>query len=488
MSLRRDGMRGGLYLGSREAGGIAIRLVGVLLLTRLIGPSDYGLYAGSLAVVYVLTTLAQLGTEAYLMRLPAREATPDRFDQAFSLVLVSSLVVMAASITVVVGVGRAVGGAAFVAPFAVLCLSIPINALWAPSQALIERDLRYRSIAILEVGSDAALYGIALPLAWLGAGVWAPVVGWIAAQAWLLFGSARLAHFRPHWSWHGAEVRRMSRFGIGYASGSWILAHPTEVVSPLIVGPQLGAAAVGQVALALRLIDTLGFVQRATRRLSLVMFGRVQDDRSRLQRAVADTTALQLVATGVPLAAFGLVAADVVPWMFGDEWMPTVTIYPALALAFFLTALFNVQSYALSVLQRNAPVVIGSVLQVLLLFVAAALLVPEHGLDGLGVARIIALAGLLVIPIALRSTAGTMFGPGVIWIVGLGPLIAVANESWAWRLPALALALATPLVPSVRRQLVGLLQLLRPRRGLADHVEPDSEALAVSPDSPSSPT
>jgi O-antigen/teichoic acid export membrane protein len=461
MSLRRDGMRGGLYLGSREAGGIVIRLVGVLLLTRLIGPADYGFYAGSLAVVYVLTTLAQLGTEAYLMRLPADEATPDRFHQAFSLVLVSSTIVTLVAICGALVVGSLVDRADFTWPFILLCFSIPVNALWAPSQAIIERDLRYRTMALLEVGSDAILYGVALPLAFLNAGVWAPIAGWIASQTWLFIGSAWQAHFRPRWHWSSKEARSMTRYGIGYASGNWILTRPTEIVNPLIIGPQLGAAAVGQVALALRLIDTLGFVQRATQRISLVMFGRVQHDTSRLRRAVVDTTALQLLAIGVPLAGFGLVASDVVPWMFGDEWREAAVIYPIFALAFFLSAVFNVQSYALSVLRRNAPIVIGSVLQLALLVAGAAILVPRYELDGLGAARLISIAGLVVIPLALRSNGASAIGPGIVWIIGLTPVIAVSSASWSWRIPAVVFALCTLLVPAARRQLFSLLSLLR---------------------------
>ncbi|MGD9998938.1 MAG: oligosaccharide flippase family protein [Ilumatobacteraceae bacterium] len=463
MSLRRDGIRGGLYLGSREAGGIVIRLMGVLLLTRLIGPADYGLYAGSLAVVYVLTTLAQLGTEAYLMRLPADEAVPERFHQAFSLVLVSSTVVTIASVAGIVAIGAIAGGGSYVAPFALLCVSIPVNALWAPSQALIERDLRYRSIAILEVVSDGVLYGVALPMAWAGAGVWAPICGWIASQAWLLAGSARVARFRPRWAWDRHEARKMTRFGLGYSSGSWILAHPTEIVNPLIIGPQLGAAAVGQVALALRLIDTLGFVQRATRRLSLVIFGRVQRDRTRLQRAVTDAGALQLVAVGLPLALFGLVATDAVPWLFGDEWREAAVVFPLLSLTFFVTALFNVQSYALSVLQRNAPVVVGSVLQVAVLVGAALVLVPRNGLEGIGWARLAGVAGLVVIPLALHASAAISVGPSLVWIVALGPVISLGNADWAWRGPAIAFACLVVLLPSARQQVREVVDVLRDR-------------------------
>jgi PST family polysaccharide transporter len=350
-----------------------------------------------------------------------------------------------------------------VAPFAVLCISIPINALWAPSQALIERDLRYRAMAMLEVGSDVLLYGVGLGLALAGAGVWAPVAGWIAAQTWLLLGSARLARFRPRWTWSRAEARSMVRFGSGYAGGSWVLGHPVELVNPLVIGPVLGATAVGQVALALRLIDTLGFAQRATRRMSLVMFGRVQHEAGRLRRAVADASALELLALGLPLAGFGLVAERVVPLVFGEEWRGATAVYPALALAAFLAASFNTSAYALQVLRCNRPVVISSIVQLALVVGVAALLVERFGPESLGWARMVGGIGLVSIAVALRRRIRHDVTTTVIWCVAIGPSILAATPGTHVALRALAAAcLLIPLLAApTRRQAAALLDGLR---------------------------
>src|SRR5690242_16813334 len=89
MSLRQTAMRGGVYLAGRELLGLVLRFGGVLVVTRLIGPSDFGLYAGALAVVTLLATLAQLGSEVYLVRF---EHEPDRrlYDQVFTILLLST--------------------------------------------------------------------------------------------------------------------------------------------------------------------------------------------------------------------------------------------------------------------------------------------------------------------------------------------------------------------------------------------------------------
>ncbi|MCB0997407.1 MAG: oligosaccharide flippase family protein [Acidimicrobiales bacterium] len=472
MSLRAQGLKGGAYLGTREAFGILVRLVGVLLLTRLIGPDNFGVYAGSLAVVTVLATFAQLGTEAYLMRLPADEAHPDRFHEAFTLVALSSVGITALCWVAGLILLSQLDGVSYLWPFLVLTLSIPINTMWAPSQALIERDLRYRQMAILEVGSDVVLYGVALPIAFADGGVWAPVAGWLAAQTWLLFGSAFLARYRPRWRWSGSEVRSMVRWGFPFAAGTWVLTYPTEIVNPIIVGPLLGTSGVGYVALLLRLVDTLGFVQRATRRMALVIFGRVQSDLERLKRAVEDAMALQLLALGVPLAGFGLVVEEALPRLFGQEWAPAVDAYPTFALAFFLTAAFQVQASALAVTKRNAPIVLASIAQLALIVVAALAFIPSWELEGVGAARLVSVVGLIGLHLALHPTLGFSYRKGLVWVLTLGPAIALSAAPWPWRGLAIVCGASGLLVPVGRHQIIELLQLVLGR------------ARAAAPDTP----
>ena len=55
-SLGQLAVRGGGYMVGREAIGMVIRLVGVILVVRLIGPRPYGIYSGAAAFVPVSYT------------------------------------------------------------------------------------------------------------------------------------------------------------------------------------------------------------------------------------------------------------------------------------------------------------------------------------------------------------------------------------------------------------------------------------------------
>src|SRR4029077_18125039 len=86
MTLRRQILRGGMMLTARQAVGMVLSLGGALLLTRAIGPEQYGLYAAALGVLTYLQVFSQWGVSVYLIR---REAAPsdEGYHQAATVLL-----------------------------------------------------------------------------------------------------------------------------------------------------------------------------------------------------------------------------------------------------------------------------------------------------------------------------------------------------------------------------------------------------------------
>jgi O-antigen/teichoic acid export membrane protein len=64
MSLRTQVLRGGTYLVLHQGLEVIIRLAGVLLLTRIIAPEQYGIYAATTAIFLYLQLIKQLGIES----------------------------------------------------------------------------------------------------------------------------------------------------------------------------------------------------------------------------------------------------------------------------------------------------------------------------------------------------------------------------------------------------------------------------------------
>lgn len=384
VSLRQQSFTGGIHLAIREVVGLGIRLCGVLLLTRLIGPVNYGLYAMGLAIVTVSAVLAQMGVEVYLIRHP-EEPTSRTYNEAFSVLLLTSIAITAAVVGLTPLIVDIIGDQRLLTPLRVLALSIPANVLWAPAQASLERSFRFRRLAALELGGDLALYGVALPIALLGGGIWAPVSAHFVWQIFLLIGSYSLAGFCPRPVLPATTLAAIFRFGGAYTAGS-LLYRARDVANAIIVGRYLGAASVGYVALASRLVDSVGFVVKATHRLALVAFAKVRLEPARVRRAVEEGMVLQVLVLAPLLVLFVLLSRQAIPRLFGSDWSPTIDILPFFAMHAVIAAVVNVQAAVLVVNGKNLTIAAYHALSVGILVFGGLVLIPITGIFGFGIA------------------------------------------------------------------------------------------------------
>lgn len=442
--LRSIALSGGAYLMIREIVGMMIRLGGVVIVTRIIGPADYGIYVGVSAFVAVISLVAQFGSEVWLIRQP-EEPSLLLYQQVWTLVLSVSLVITGLTIAVSFAARAFVPEGTLVA-FRVLALSIPINVIWAPAQAKIERGFGYRKMAWLELAGDFALYGTALPLALLGLGVYSLVVGYMAWQLTLLVGSSLIAHLPPRLRWSRAVARELLHHGSSYASTGTV-SQLTTLASPIFVGIFAGSAAVGFVGLASRLVDTAGFAMRTTYRLALVMMTRLREDRERLRDAISEGLAIQLIGMGAPMAVFALVARQAIPLVWGNQWRPSIPLYGVLAVSQLLTSFGQVPSVYLLSVGRNITLLWLSTLNLGVLYVGAAVAVPFLGGMGLAIASVLDAAVWVVsMDLVARRAVGFEYKLAAPWFITFASLVLFP----VWRSPGSYFLLLPLVVISAR--------------------------------------
>lgn len=432
MNLRERVLRGGIYLVLRQGLSVGIGVGGVLLLTRFLGPTNYGLYAGALAIVMFLYNSAILGIDVYLVRREGPQAD-NVYHQAFSFLLLSGICVSAACILFSPVLGHWLGDSRFLAPLQVMLLSVPITALYVPARAQLERALDFRKIAGIELAGQLLLYAVSLPLAWRGFGVWAPVAGYFVWQVWMLGSGYALARYRPRWCWSSKLLREMLNYSLGYWTSTRVFAL-RRLVNPLIVGHFLGPQGVGYVALTVRLVEVLSFVKDASWRLSIVALAKVQGELPRLRRGLEEAMGLQSLALGPLLAGFAVVAPWLLPLAFGDEWAPVLSIYPFIALGYFANAVFSMHSSVLYVLQRNREVLVFNSVHVVIFAGAALLLVPWLGLPGYGLAEVAAFASYLIIHLYVSKLFSVSYKKAQPWLLAFVPPLFVPLVEWPWGL------------------------------------------------------
>ncbi len=453
MSLKTQAIRGGLYLAVRQGIGIFIGLGGVLLLTRSIGPAQYGLFAATLGIYTYLQSICQLGVSVYVVRHQDKE-NREIYDQAFTLLLLLGIGGASLATIALPLLEHWMRLEGFRSIAQVMFWALPIALIAQVPLAKLERDLDYRRVATLELWNQLFFYIVALPIAFQKGGAWAPVSGWWAMQiqAVLLFFWG--ASYSPRLCWKPKLLREMLGYSVGYSASVWVW-QLRNLVNPLIVGRFMGAEAVGYVALTIRLVELLSFVKTATWRIAIATLARFQTDRVRLRKAVTDGISLQILALGPLLTGFAIFSPFILPRLFGDRWLPVTEIYPFIALSYLSNAMFNMHCSVLFVLKKNWEVTVFHITHILLFSGASFVLVPMLGIKGYGLAEICALVSYATIHLFLVRQVGCPdYKLSIVWWVAFSTSLFIFQIGW-WACCGVVLV---GLLPDTRQRLVEILR------------------------------
>jgi PST family polysaccharide transporter len=417
--MRSAVLRGGATMAVREVLGIVVRLGGIVVLTRVLGPTTFGLYASALAITTVLGIIASLGAEVYLPR-SEEEPTIRTYQETTASLLVSGCVVGGVVAAVLLADPHLVPDHRYAAPLAVMALAVPISVARVPARIMLERRFAWGKVAVVDLGGDVCLYLVGVTLALLQFGIWAPVSGYVAWQIWSLVAACCLARYVPRPRWSAAQLRVLARYGLTLST-STLLNRGEDLVNPLVVGSHLGTRSVGFASFAMRMGETVAFPARASWRLALVAFGQVQGDRARLRRGIEESMALQVLVLGAAFLGFCLIAPLIIPPIFGDRWEPALALFPFVAVRYVVLAVNGPQSSALYVLGAQSAVIRLAAMRATAAVVAALVFVPLCGLEGFGIALLAPTVSLAGFTLSMRKRLPISYREPFLWAFAFLP-------------------------------------------------------------------
>lgn len=473
-SLRTQAVRGSIYLTLRQGFSVALGLIGLLFMTRIVGPESYGLYTAAFGIFKYLMLLADSGVKMYLLR--TRSDTPIAvFHQAFYWLLFASL-----GCTAIAGVSLGsllllhTSDSLLLITLLALCLNFPFAMVMNVPLTLLERNLDYRAIALTEIVSQLLYYGVGIMLAVLGYGVWAFVGAFWVGQLVLFGGAFGLSRYRPRWVWNAALVKTLLRESFALATAAFVyelrLLLPSVVLLPLG-----GAQAVGHYAIAQRLLGTLGFVRDAIARLSVPLYAKAQDDTVKLLALARQSAQAQVMGLFALYFPFILVGDWVLKTVFGGEWDTTLILvaFAMLALNQLFFVIFGALNQILIVRKLSKLFLWSGALYVLFSIVLGYIVLPltPEAQRVLAFSLVISAAYApsyyLIMHLGARRYLGaTDYGINLLWAAALGIALLTPLPGYY-----ALLGLAVLLLPQSRRSLREMVALVaearRAKRGNA---------------------
>lgn len=320
--LRERVLRAG---GWAVAGFAADKLVAagqLVVLARLLTPSDFGLMAASSLVLLTLVTLAEVGVETTLVA--HKDVTDDDLAVAFTIALARGAF-LAGCLWIFAGVtAQAMRMPELAALLRVQALALLIQGVQSPALALLVRNLNLSRRVQLDLMRRVIEATATICLALWLRNVWSLLIGQLIGFAVGSLLSYWVAPAHPRLSLHKTALARFLRFG-KMQNLTAICIFGVMNGGEFVVARVLGADALGvyQIAQAIPLLVGV----RATLLLSQVSFplySLLREDHGGKVRAF--TVQIGVVgALVIPLAVgVALMASEVVGLLFGARWSGAV--------------------------------------------------------------------------------------------------------------------------------------------------------------------
>ena len=322
--MRQQAASGLKWTAVSQASRLGAQLLGVLTLTRLLPPSDFGLVAMAAVVTGFASLFRDFGTAAAIIQKP--DPSPQLLDSVFWLNMAfgTGLAVLLGLFAPLIALGFAEFRLKEV--LWVLALTFPIVSLGAVHQALLEKTSRFRPLAIVEtVAAFVSLAG-AIWVARAGWGVFSLVLQTLLAAFLTTAGLWMVSQWRPFFRWDAQEIRGVMIFSGNLVSFN-VFNYFIRNVDNLLIGRFLGASDLGYYAMAYRLmLWPLQNISSMVGRALFPVFSRLQADQGRLAGAYVRATAAITLVTAPLMFGFFVLREPFIAVALGERWQPVAGV------------------------------------------------------------------------------------------------------------------------------------------------------------------
>jgi O-antigen/teichoic acid export membrane protein len=432
-----------------------------VVLARLLLPEDFGLVALGATIVAFGSLLSDGGLGASLIR---QSEPPERADLetvvGYQLILTSVLGVLVGLSALPFGHGAAVA--------AVMVCALPPLAFRTPGMIMLERNLSYRPVVLVEIIDALTYYGWAIATVVLGWGVWGLATATVARAVAASVAMTRLGpvgFVRPRLSWQ--RMRAMLHFGARYQAGMVTTLVRDQVVT-------VGTAAIAGVGtlgiwnLAGKVLQIPFMAFTSLWRVSFPAAARLDQSGEDIGPALERAVGVVACVTGAMLAALVGAGPALVPSVFGAPWEEAASVLPWASLGLMLNGPLSATTVGVLYAKGEASLVLRGLIAGGVAFWAVAFpLLPGLGVQALGLGWLVAslVEAAVFVRGAARHTSARL-------VAALAPcaLSAAAGAALGWSLASAGRpTLVTAVVSGALAESVYLLcVLLFARRRLLD--------------------
>jgi O-antigen/teichoic acid export membrane protein len=345
MSIKEKAIKGIVWSVIQNWGSQVVSLIVFFVLARLLAPDAFGLVALANIFLALMQTFLNQGFAQALIQ--TQELKPEKIDTAFWTNLGIGILLTGMS-----WIGADVIASLFKQPelapilrgFSLLFF---INSTSNIQQALLERNLKFKAIAIRSLVGTFVGGCVGIIMALSNFGVWSLVCQQIAQEvvgALLLWNASE---WRPKFRFSHDYFREMFSFGINILGFNFLSFLNTRA-DDFLIGYFLGTVALGYYAISYRILGVMTQLLISTaNQVALPTFSRLQLDIDKFRQAFYAATQFTSVISFPVFLGVAALAPELVILLFGQQWIPSIPVLQILSFSgifksvnFFRNSLF----------------------------------------------------------------------------------------------------------------------------------------------------
>ncbi len=316
-----------------------MELGGTVVLPRLLTPAEFGIFG---IVVFTIGFLQFFGDAGLGGSLIQKKDTPTQ--RELSTVFFLQMGIAIVLLLIIFFGASEIREIWFDLPenaewlFRTLSLSFILTVLRVNPSILMERQLLFGRLAVLDVVGTFAFFGFAMSLAYLGFGVWALVVGTLARSLATTISALIMRPWFPSLMFDLKAIKPIIRFGIPYQA-KHVINLFNGAVAPFYAGSRLGSRALGFIEWAMRTANFPLKLVLIVSRVTFPLFTRIQDDPKAFAEILGRSIQICAFGTFFFVGLFLGLGPQIIHIIFTDKWMPALPIFyiftAAISIGFF---------------------------------------------------------------------------------------------------------------------------------------------------------
>lgn len=364
--LKERSVRGGAITLTSQVIKFLLQTGSTIVLARLLTPQDYGLIAMVTVITGFIAQFKDMGlSKATIQRTKINQSQVSTLfwiNVAVSFALVFLLSVGAPIISKFYGEPRLT--------WIVLALAgtFILSGLSVQHIALLERQMSFKTLAAIDIGSLFISIITGIALAWYGARYWALVGMSVVFSLSSMIMAWILCRWRPSLPLRRSGIRSMVKFG-GQITGFDIINYFSRNFDNILLGRYWGANVLGLYSKAYGIMMLpIHQVRGPLNSVAFPVLSHLQNDPIRHKNYYTKLITLLSFIT-MPIMAFLFVCADqVILLLLGSQWLGAIQIFKILCISAFLQPIMGTAGLVLlSLGQSKRYFIIGTLNSIIII-------------------------------------------------------------------------------------------------------------------------